>query len=214
MSGLVIGVTGLPCAGKSLAARLLADGEVTGEPGTLVKADDVGHEVLVRPAVLKRLCERFGDGIVNGDPAETRRRIAAVVFANPAELAWLEGVVHPLVTAELDRVMADAAGKRQVVVEAALLTAAGMDLKCDVIVTVEADFSIRMKRAAGRGWDRHELERRDSRLRELFEPARLGSDEDKLVYVRNDADDNRLAVRMREALRHHIKISESGKDKK
>lgn len=203
-AGLVVGVTGLPCAGKSYAARLIAAGEVRGLPGgMLLKADDVGHEILVRPEVVERLRARFGsDAFADADPAAVRRRIAERVFANPDELRWLESVVHPLVTAELDRVIASSPQGATVVAEAALLGAGGMDRQCDVIVVVEAAFEVRLTRAAARGWDRKELERRDARLRELFEPARLEPDKDKLVFVRNDSDDGRLAARIETALVH------------
>lgn len=198
--GLVYGVTGLPCAGKSLAAGLLASGEATGEAGILVKADDLGHAVLVRPDVVERLRERFGAALFDGaGPTEIRARIAGRVFADPAELAWLEALVHPLVAGETAKIVADAGG-RPVVVEAALLFAADMDRDCDVVVLVEAPFDVRLERARGRGWDRGELERRDRRLMPLFSPARRAACGDKLVVVPNAADDGLLGARMGDVL--------------
>lgn len=201
MSAMVLGVTGLPCAGKSFASKLLADGSVTGTPGVLLKADDIGHDILVRPDVVAEMAKRFGsDLFVDAEAAGIRQRIAARVFGKPAELAWLESLVHPLVTAELDAAIAGAGKGTPVVVEAALLTAAGMDLKCDVVVVVEASFATRLRRAAKRGWDRDELERRDRRLAELFDPERLEPLDGKLVRVGNDADDDGLGVRLKNTL--------------
>lgn len=205
MSGRVIGVTGLPCAGKSLAAELLASGAVQGVPrGVLLKADDLGHDILVRPEVVETLRRRFGGGVITGDdPAEVRRAIAAKVFTDPDELAWLERLIHPLVDAEVDAAVRKAAGGTPVIVEAALLFAAGTDRRCEVILVVEAGFDIRLRRAAARGWDRNELERRQSRQLSLFEEAWRGPDRGKLVSVPNDADDGMLAGRIALALAEH-----------
>lgn len=198
----VIGVTGLPCSGKSYAAELLAAGAVAGGPGELIKADDVGHAILLRPDIQDRLRERFGDDVIApGAAAETRRRIASRVFNNPAELEWLERLVHPLVVEEEDRAVARAAG-RLVVIEAALLFAAGLERRCGRVLVVEADFATRLRRATARGWSREELERRDRRQLPLFAPDRLRDYETEIVVVRNDDDDGRLGERIAAALAH------------
>lgn len=207
----VIGVTGLPCAGKSLAAELLTLGAVPGVPkGVLLKADDLGHDILVRPEVVERLRARFGEGVIapGSDPASVRRAIAARVFADPAELAWLERLVHPLVDAEVDTAVRQAGGTMPVIVEAALLFASGTDERCDVILVVEAGFDIRLRRASARGWDRNELERRQSRQAPLFEAAWRGPDRAKLVAVSNDADDGMLAGRIATALAEHGRMGD------
>lgn len=197
----VIGVTGLPCSGKSLAARLIADGSVTGAPGELFKADDVGHEILLRPEVVLRLRERFGPGLFAVDePAAVRRALAARVFGDAEALAWLEGIVHPLVLAETDKAVAAARGPGPLVMEAALLFGSGMETRCDRILLVEADFAVRLQRAASRGWDRRELERRERRQIPLFAKAAAGPGRDMLARIPNNADPEALRRRLREAL--------------
>ena len=198
----VIGVTGLPCTGKSYAAGLLAAGRVEGVPaGVLLKADDIGHDILTREDVRRVLRDRFGDGVVSSsDPAAIRRAIAARVFSEPAELAWLEALVHPLVTAEAEREIAAAAGARPVVIEAALLFAADLDLRCDRVLIVEATFAARLRRAEKRGWDREELEKRERRQIPLFDAAQNRPSRDRFVHVRNDDDDTLLASRIATAL--------------
>ncbi|MCC8108061.1 MAG: dephospho-CoA kinase [Planctomycetes bacterium] len=207
----VYGVTGLPCSGKSYAAALLADGRVDGVRGVLVKADDVGHDVLTRPDVVLALRQRFGDDAFRDtDAAAVRRAIAERVFSDRDELAWLERLVHPLVTAEADAVIARNTPERPVVMEAALLFEAGMDDRSDVILLVEASFETRLRRAERRGWDRTELERRERRQIPLFEAALQGRNRGKIIRVRNDADDDGLAGRIRDALaRYHNGVGES-----
>ncbi len=197
----VYGVTGLPCSGKSCAASLIADGRVDGVRGVLFKADDVGHDVLTRPDVVVALRQRFGDDAFrNTDAAAVRRAIAERVFSDRRELVWLESLVHPLVTADLDAVITMNTPERPVVMEAALLFEAGMDDRSDVILLVEASFETRLRRAEGRGWDRAELERRERRQIPLFEAALQGRNSGKIIRVQNDADDDGLAERIRDAL--------------
>lgn len=195
----VLGVTGLPCSGKSYAADLLASGAIPGLPaGELLKADDIGHDVLLRPDVVKELRARFGDEpFADPEPAAIRRAIAGRVFGDRAALEWLEGVVHPRVAAEVDAAMARNRGLRPVVMEAALLFVAGMDMRCDKVLLIEADFAVRLRRAERRGWDKAELERRERRQLPLFEAAKTGPSREKITVVANNADGDTL----REALR-------------
>lgn len=202
----MIGVTGLPCAGKSHAAELLASGGVPGFPkGTLLKADDMGHEILTRPDVMISLREYFGEAFFpsNGpaNPAAVRRAIAERVFADADALRWLEGLIHPLVRRDVDAVVRSAAAP--VIVEAALLFAAGMETRCDRVLLIEANFETRLRRAALRGWDREELTRRERRQIPLFENAMNGAYASKIHRVQNDVQNDGgggLVERLRAAL--------------
>ncbi len=183
---VVLGVTGLPCAGKSHAAKWLAEAV----SGRLIKADEIGHAVLHRPEVVEALIDRFGvEAVAPGNPLETRRRLARVVFNNPTELAWLEALAHPLIAAETGRIIAGLEAGRPAVVEAALLFAAGMEEFCDRIVLVEASRAMRLERAARRGWDDGELARRERRIAPLFYSAAMEGARARIIRVRNDADD-------------------------
>ncbi len=196
---MIVGVTGLPCAGKSLVAEMIASGGVDGVPALLLRADDIGHEVLLRPDVLEALRGRFGaEAAAGADPAAMRRAIAERVFSDPAELAWLEGLVHPLVSAEVFRRCAAAEGRA--VVEAALLFAAGMDARCGRILVVEAEFGVRLARAALRGWDGKELLRREERLIPLFAAAWNSADSGKMARIDNSGSVGDLRNSVRAAL--------------
>ncbi len=197
----VVGVTGLPCAGKSLAAALVASGKIDGTPGLLLKADDIGHEALLREDVQEALRRRFGEpfgdaAFVAADPAAMRRALAGRVFSCPADLEWLEGLLHPLITGEVARRSRSAGGGR-VVVEAALLFAAGMERECDRVLIVEADFPVRLARAALRGWDENELRRREERQIPLLDAAWRGTERHCLTRIDNSGS----AGELKDALR-------------
>jgi dephospho-CoA kinase len=151
-----VGLTGGIAAGKSEAlasfARLGA---------AVLSADAVVHKLLDDPEVRERLMKRWGeDVLVEG--AIDRGRVSAIVFERPAELAWLESVLHPLVG---ERV----AGWREslpadtplAVVEVPLLFETGMEAAFDATVCVVAPDPTRSARSRERGTAL--LERRDGR---------------------------------------------------
>ena len=100
----VIGVTGNIACGKSTVLKMLADlGAAT------IDADLVYHDLIQPGLPLHRtLVERFGPGIVAADGTIDRRRLGAMVFADPEALADLDRITHPPVVAELHRRIAAA----------------------------------------------------------------------------------------------------------
>ena len=94
---LTIGVTGGIAAGKSAVARAFA---AHGVPW--VDADDVAREIVEtgEPA-LAEIAAHFGEQVLDADGRLDRRRLRAIVFAEPGERAWLESVTHPRVRERL-----------------------------------------------------------------------------------------------------------------
>lgn len=209
--GDVIGVTGLPCAGKSFTALHIASGVIDGVKRLLIKADDIGHEILLRADVQEKLHERFGEPFGDIEFAVSqqinmRKALAERVFVNAADLAWLEQLIHPLVTKETIRLCGSArsASNGRVIIEAALLFAAGMDRICGRILVIEADFNVRLARAASRGWDENELRRREERLIPLFDAAFAGSEKHRLARIDNSGPVGELRDALRAVLRRPV----------
>ncbi|MEU8704564.1 dephospho-CoA kinase [Streptomyces sp. NPDC048565] len=131
---LKVGLTGGIGAGKSEVSRLLA-----GYGAVLVDADRIAREV-VEPGTpgLTAVVEAFGPGILRPDGSLDRPALGSIVFADPARLATLNAIVHPLVgarSAELER----AAGPGAVVVhDVPLLTENGLAPLYDLVVVVDA----------------------------------------------------------------------------
>lgn len=156
----VIGLAGGIGSGKSTVGRTLA------ELGCLViDSDQRSREALDGPEVRARLIEWWGEGVLSADGRVDRARVAAIVFADPAQRARLEELVHPIVRQDRAAMMAEAAGRpyRAVVIDAPLLFEAGLDAECDAVVFVEAPREERLRRVAeSRGWDAAELDRREA----------------------------------------------------
>lgn len=135
---VMIGLTGGIGSGKSTVAELLAE-----RGAHVIDADRVAHEVYA-PGTLgfERIVERFGDDIVGEDGAIDRARLGALVFRDPAALADLNGIVHPLVRAEvalrISEIVAEDPGAI-VVIEAALMTETGWSGGAGRLWTVIAD---------------------------------------------------------------------------
>lgn len=95
----IVGLTGGIGSGKSTVVRMFGDLGVH-----WVDADDVAREV-VEPGTeaLSAIAEHFGADILDGSGALDRARLRTIVFENPAERAWLEGLLHPMIRKELVR---------------------------------------------------------------------------------------------------------------
>lgn len=154
---LVIGLLGGIAAGKSAVAALFAVHGLVH-----VDADQVSREVSSDPATLAEIGAAFGPGIVAGGRLD-RAAMADLVFADPDSRRRLEAILHPRIRARILAALAAAkAAGRSVLLDAPLLLEGGLVEFCDRVVFVAADLTTRRRRAAGRGWDEHELARREA----------------------------------------------------
>jgi dephospho-CoA kinase len=143
---LTIGLTGGIAAGKSEA--LAAFGRLGAET---ISSDAVVHELLETEPLLPRLVERWGRKVAPGGRVD-RDRIGSIVFADPDELKWLEGQIHPLVGKRIGAWLTSLPeGGTVAVVEVPLLFEAGMEGAFDTTVAVVASDEVRGERARARG---------------------------------------------------------------
>lgn len=144
-----IGLTGGIGAGKSTALEAL---ERLG--AAVVSTDGIVHELYLTPAVRNAVTERFGPEVARGGVVD-RAAVAAQAFATPAERAWLEGLLWPLVGARMlawrEEVERRSPRPRAAVVEVPLLFEAGMGEAFDATISVIAHEPVRGERAASRG---------------------------------------------------------------
>lgn len=118
----VYGLTGGIASGKTEAADRLRE---LGFP--VIDADKVGHAVIAPGGAAEaRVVEAFGPGILTEGRID-RRKLGARVFADPAELARLNAIVHPEIKAEIARRCETLAreGHDVAVIDAALLAEDG-----------------------------------------------------------------------------------------
>jgi dephospho-CoA kinase len=155
---IAVAITGGIGAGKSTAlAAFRAHGAAT------VSSDEIVHHLLATDeGVRDALVAFFGDRILGKDGRPDRSRIAAVVFNDPDALAFLEGLLHPLVSREYlewrERLAGVEPSPRVCVTEVPLLYESGGESRFDRVVVITAPRQLREQRR------RVPLDNRDVRL--------------------------------------------------
>lgn len=139
---LTVGLTGGIGAGKSEVSRLLAS-----YGAVVVDADLIAREV-VAPGTpgLAAVVAEFGAGVLLPDGALDRPKLGAIVFADPARLAALNAIVHPLVGARSAELAATAGPGDVVVHDVPLLAENRLSARYDLVVVVDAADDVRLRR--------------------------------------------------------------------
>jgi dephospho-CoA kinase len=156
MRPIAVAITGGIGAGKSEALRAFArHGAAT------VSSDDIVHHLLAADDDVRRaLVERLGEDVLGEDGRPDRSRIARVVFADRDALAWLEALLHPLVSREYLAWREQLAGlpnpPRVCVTEVPLLYEVGGETRFDKVVVITAPRQLREQRRRVRRDDRDE----------------------------------------------------------
>jgi len=144
MTIFVLGLTGSFGMGKSTTARFFAEAGVP-----VHDADAVVHRLYEGEAV--RAIEAAFPGTTAGGKVD-RSRLAARVLNDPPALKRLEAIVHPLVQAAEQRLLAEAEarGEKVAVLDIPLLFETGGDQRVDAVVVVSAPSEVQRARALER----------------------------------------------------------------
>lgn len=156
----VIGIVGGIAAGKSHVANVFA-----GLGCVVLDSDKAAKAQLDEPAVKDVIVSWWGSDVLGADGRVDRKKVAAIVFADPSQRQRLEGLVHPRLKAARAAAIAQARkeGKPGVIVDAPLLLEAGVDAECDAVVFVDAPRNERLERVMRkRGWSQEELTAREA----------------------------------------------------
>lgn len=137
-----IGLTGNIATGKSTVLAWLA-----GRGAAVIDADQLAHQAIaVGGPAYAAVIEAFGPSIVADDGSIDRKRLGAIVFADPTQLARLEGLIHPAVFELAQSILATVTAP-VVVIEAIKLLESGRLLRlCDEVWVVTADEATQLRR--------------------------------------------------------------------
>ena len=184
---LRIGLTGGIGSGKSTVSGLLA-----ARGAVVIDADRIAREV-VEPGTpgLAAVAEAFGEQVLRPDGCLDRAALAAIVFADSAARGRLDGIVHPLVRARSAELAAAVPADAVVVHDVPLLVETGRTASYDVVLVVQADPEVRVRRLVRRG-----LSEDDARAR----IAAQATDEQRRavadVVLDNDGTEEELAAQV------------------
>ncbi|MGH3651645.1 dephospho-CoA kinase [Glutamicibacter sp.] len=152
-----VGLTGGVASGKSaVAAKLAALGAV------VIDADALARQV-VEPGTpgLAAIKDTFGDAVLLADGSLDRPALGAIVFADAAQRAKLNAIVHPLVREQAAKLRQAAAAGALVVEDIPLLVETGRLEGFDAVVVVQAPHAERIRRMVqDRGWSTEDAEAR------------------------------------------------------
>lgn len=170
---LLIGLTGGIATGKSLVSEILR-----GLGAYIIDADKIAREVVEpeKPA-WSEIVDFFGKDIINKDKTINRKRLGEIIFNDPVKKRKLEGIVHPKVIEEENRMVKEYLKIKAdgiVIIDAALLIEAGSHKRVDKLIVVYADKETQAKRLMERdGLSRPDAEKRIASQLPLDEKVKM-----------------------------------------
>ena len=139
-----VGLTGGIGSGKSAVSRLLRT-----YGAVVVDADLVAREVVdVGTPGLAAVVDAFGAEVLQADGSLDRAALGRRVFSDPAELARLNAITHPLIAERTGALFRQAAGAGAPVLvhDIALLVENGLSRDYDAVVVVAAQPATQLDR--------------------------------------------------------------------
>lgn len=146
---VVAGLTGGIATGKSTVAAIFEEAGAR-----LIDADRIAREAVRKGSPAHRdIVAHFGMDVLLGDGEIDRKRLAAIIFNNPAAQRALEHIVHPQVKREVDRraaLIRRQAPDALIILDIPLLFEAGMQRGLDAVIVVYAPEHLQLARLMAR----------------------------------------------------------------
>lgn len=169
---LLVGLTGGIATGKSTVS------EIFRHLGCVVIDADVLAREVVEPGepAYAAIVAEFGPGILQRDGTLDRKKLGAIVFADPEKRKRLEAITHPRIRERFARRLQELVEREfagVVIFDAPVMIESGNYTTMDRLVVVVTDTATQRARALERDGDREEIERRIASQMPLAEKARL-----------------------------------------
>ncbi len=145
MALTVVGLTGGIASGKSTVSSLLKD-----KGAAIIDADEIAKEIMSKgKPVWVNVVNHFGEQILNDDKSDIdRKKLADIVFSDRIQLEALNSLTHPEILKEIKKQLENykKAGRKVIVIDAALLLESGLDALVDEVWLVAVDEKTQIKR--------------------------------------------------------------------
>ncbi len=130
---LSVGLTGGLASGKSTVAKLF------NELGTIIiDADKIARDVVTIGSVgLEQVEQQFGTACLLADGSLNRAYLRELIFKNAHKKQLLENITHPLIYAEIKRLMQLQSEQAYIIIEIPLLIETQMQALVEHIIVVD-----------------------------------------------------------------------------
>jgi dephospho-CoA kinase len=141
----VIGITGGIGSGKTAVTNLFA------ELGITVVDADIAARIVVEPGrpALAAIAERFGPTMLKTDGTLDRAAMRTRIFSNPEDKLWLEQLLHPRISAEIQHQL-KSANSAYVILVSPLLIEGDQHKFCQRILVVDVPEEMQLQRTIQR----------------------------------------------------------------
>lgn len=170
----IIGVTGKSGSGKTTFAKLLAN-KLDCE---YVDIDKINHMPLEKPEIIRILCEKFGNEILDKSGNIDRKKMGNIVFSNEEKMNELVKITEADAYKELDNILVNS-NKNIIVLEWIKLPTIKYWKECNTKILVKADETKRRERVI----------KRDNISEEYFkkrDSANMEYNESEFSYIFNN----------------------------
>jgi len=172
---LRVGLTGGIACGKSTVSGMLRDHDCQ-----VLAADPLGHELLEPgQAAYEEVVREFGKEVLADSGKVDRKKLGAIVFADPAKRAKLNWILHPKildVIRQWFKALDRPGGPEFAVLEAALIYEAAVNKELNRVVVCWCEPEQQLERLETRGLTSEEARRRIAAQMPVEEKKRLADE--------------------------------------
>lgn len=136
----LICITGKTGTGKSTIATILSQKL----DGQYVDIDKIGHQATSDPIITKRLCNIFGNRILDKNEHIDRKKLGNIVFSDTDKMQILTDVTWEYMEQELDKILLQK--QQYFIFDWALLPKVKFWNMCDIKILVTSDDTVRKER--------------------------------------------------------------------
>lgn len=194
----IVALTGGIGSGKSTVAEAFNQ---LGVP--VVDADIIARQVVAIGApALQKIAEHFGSEILQNDGALNRAALREVIFNQPQEKQWLDGLLHPLIHLETQRLLAAIVAPYALWV-VPLLVENGLSKRAHRVLVVDVDPDVQLQRTMSRdGISREQAE--NILAAQATRAQRLACADD---IIENSGSPETIAPRVASLHRHYLSLA-------
>ena len=166
---IVFGITGGSGAGKSTVSEIFRELGVY-----VIDADKTARKVTKRgEKCFDELVSFFGDSILNTDGSLNRKKLGGIVFSDEKKLGKLNEITHKYILSDIEKELSET-DCEYAAIDGAVIIGSEIQRLCKFLVSVMADYDVRLKRILSR-----------DNMTEEKAVLRLQSQPEDEVYIEN-----------------------------